>query len=324
MAPSSFLATLLLGFAAGASPDGGTGTATDGGALSAPEPLEKQRFLGLLEQGEGAFASGQFDDANLRFREADALLPTPEVAFNLAKVQEKRGRQAEELFFYRLYLRRAPSAEDGTEVRKRIAALLADASARGRGLLELEAETGQTPLSVRLGGDPLGELPTAALLPPGDFEVSVTFASGVSTRFVSVKTGEISTWVAAAPKAAVAELHAETPGVPAAEAAKAPAAPAAALSEVPTGKTSIARGASVALLAASGVALLAGSAFGLMARSDREALGAGRGTLTVAEGRALRTQAEGRGGLANTLWIGGGAGALAAGVLFFASSPEGE
>ncbi len=287
-------------------------TGNPDGGVSAED---KARFTALLLEGEAAFADGGYLEAAQTFRTADALISTPEVAFNLAKCHEKLQRSALETYFYRLYLRRAPRADDALEVKRRVQSLLESGAGEGRGLLELEAEPGERPLSAVVSGEPQATLPTALFVAPGDYEVQVAFESGVSRQLASVRTGEVSRVLALAPKqVAAGPLTVE----PSKEAAPLPALAVARGSPA----SSALHKTSFGLLAAAGAALVAGTAFGLLASQDASALQSGQGRLRVSEGQALKDSADAKGGAANLLWIGGGAGAVAGGILFALTLPE--
>jgi tetratricopeptide (TPR) repeat protein len=78
----------------------------------------------LFTQGVAAYQAGRFDEAARLLREADRLVPTPELAFNLARVYERMGEAPEAIRHFERYLREGrPSAEERADIERRIAAM---------------------------------------------------------------------------------------------------------------------------------------------------------------------------------------------------------
>jgi hypothetical protein len=267
---------------------------------------DQERFKAFFTQGEALYQQGEYGAAIWNFRQADRVRLTPEVAFDLAKCHEKLGDSAYTVYYYRLYLRRSPTASDALEVAERIGAVLATAEANGRGLLEVEA-TGAR--DAQIANQRYPDFPIAVFLPPGDYELSASFPSGLKKQQVSLKTGKTTT-VAFEPLA---------PPMLSAGEAEDWARPGVEASAPGDGRRN-AHYASYGLIGAGVVALAAGTAFGVMAANDLAA--SKNKNLPVSTARSLVTSANGKGATANILWIGGGVGAVAGGIMFALTLPE--
>jgi hypothetical protein len=302
-----FSAILMFALAAAPAPAVAAATAPGGDAATL------ERFKTLFTLGESLYAQGEYGAAIYNFRQADALRITPEVAYDLAKCHEKLGDTAFSTFYYRLYMRRAPNASDALDVAERVGAELAHAEAEGRGLLEVEA-TGSGKATV--DGQTFAEFPVAVFLPPGDYELTATFPSGLKKRLVSIRTGKTTTlhFEPMPPPLVMAEAGAEE-WVPDAEIAT---------TNKPGGKRSGARIASYVVLGASAAALAAGTMFGAMANGDAGRLQTEtqKKNIGIGEANDLQKSANGKAGTANLLWIAGGVGAVAGGVMFVMTMPE--
>lgn len=159
------------------------------GEVSLPGAAEQERFKSYFTQGETLYQQGEYGAAIWNFRQADSIRVTPEVAFDLAKCHEKLGDVAFATFYYRQYLKRAPNASDALDVAERVGTVLAKAEGEGRGLLEVQSP-GATELSVNNGR--FAEAPAVMFLPPGEYEVSARFPSGVKTMVTQIRTGKTS------------------------------------------------------------------------------------------------------------------------------------
>ncbi len=277
--------------------------------LSAPMPgeAESQRFQALFDRAEASFRAGDYGAAVALFRQADRQRVTPEVAFDLAKCFEKLGDAAYAVYYYRLYLKRAPEASDSLEVAARVGAALGRAEAAGQGFLELDAPRAT---GVRVDGRDFPEPPVAAFLAPGGYEVSADFPNGRRAMQVQVTTGRTTTVL----------FEPLAPPLLPLEQALAPEWLARGELSAPAPGPSRLRVASYAT-AGVGVALLvAGLALGLASSGDAARLG--DRALTVSEAQGLAGAASGKASAANVLFGVGGA-AVAFGALgFVVSMPE--
>lgn len=278
--------------------------------LAAPMPgeAESERFKVLFERAEAQFQAGDYGAAVALFKEADRQRVTPEVAFDLAKCFEKLGDDAYTTYYYRLYMKRAPSAPDTLEVAEKVGTSLAKAEADGQGFLELDAPRAT---AVTVEGRVFPEPPVALFLAPGEYEVSADFPGGHRTMMVHIVTGRTET---------VSFEPLQPPLVPMENALSAELL--AKGYDAPQGPgPSKLRIASYATAGAGVAMLIAGLALGLASGGDASRLSSDR-TLTVSEAQGLADAANGKATAANVLFGVGGA-AIAGGALMFVfSMPE--
>jgi hypothetical protein len=131
--------------------------------------------------GVEAFAAGHYEDAIAAFLTADALHPSPETSFNIAKAYEAQGDESHALSFYREYLRRAPEAADRNGVSTRIAKLSRRIAERG----VQQASFIVTPpgSAVLVDSEPIGAAPITLDLSPGQHTVEFRKAGFAPARF---------------------------------------------------------------------------------------------------------------------------------------------
>jgi tetratricopeptide (TPR) repeat protein len=278
--------------------------------LLAPMPgaAEAERFKNLFERAEAHFRAGDYGAAVALFRQADRLRVTPEVAYDLAKCFEKLGDEAYTVYYYRLYLRRAPDAPDTLEVAEKVGTALAKAESEGQGFLELDAPRAT---AVRLEGRQFPEPPVALFLAPGDYEVSAEFPGGTRTMTVHIVTGRTTT-VSFEPLAPpLVPLEDALPPELLARGALAPAGPGPSKLRIASYATA---GVGVAMLVAGLVLGLASSGDAARLESDR--------ALTVSEAQGLADAASGKAVAANVLFGAGGAAVAGGAILFVLSMPE--
>jgi tetratricopeptide (TPR) repeat protein len=115
--------------------------------------------------GVAAFAAGQYEEAIAAFLTADALHPSSETAFNIAKAYEAQGDHSHALQYYREYLRRAPSATDRDQVAKRISKLSEKVALRG--LQQASFIVSPVGAAVLVDSEPIGAAPVTLDLRPG-------------------------------------------------------------------------------------------------------------------------------------------------------------
>lgn len=281
--------------------------------LSVPPPVpmpgdaEAQRFKAAFEKGEALYQQGEFGAAIWNFRVADRQRVTPEVAYDLAKCHEKLGDAAYTLYYYRLYMLRAPKAPDTLDVAEKVGEALAQAENDGRGYLELDAPRAN---GVTVNGVRYPEPPVAVFLPPGDYDVVAEFPFGPRTMSVSISGG----------KTTAVHFEPLQPPLVAMEQALSPEALAKGLDKAEPPKTKGLRIGSYVVLGAGVAAFAAGAAMGALSSGD--AARAADKSLTVADAEAAAADANGKAVGANVLMSAGGA-ALAGGALMFVfSMPE--
>jgi hypothetical protein len=202
------------------------------------------------------------------------------------------------VFYYRLYMKRAPAAPDVLDIAERVGSELAKAESEGHGFLELEAPLAS---GITINKVLYPEPPVAVFLPPGDFEVFAEFPSGRRTMQVSLtagKTTSVSFEPVQPPSMSVENALPEgllARGLTAPE-KKGPAP---------------LRVGSLVTLSLGALALGTGLAVGAMANGDASAMA--NHSLAFSEAQALAASARSKGVAANTLLIAGGV-ALAVGA----------
>lgn len=281
-------------------------TLSAGPSLFMPGAPEKERFKTYFTRGEQLYAQGEFGAAIWNFRRADRVLATPEVVYDLAKCHEKLGDVAFAVYYYRLYLKRAPTAADALDVAERVGTALSRAEGDGRGFLEVEVEGGE---QLVIANQAYPEGPVALFLPPGDFEISGMFPGGSRSMVAQLRTGKTTTLVfePVAPPMVDAVL-----GAP--EAAVSTRGPRG------SGPSGL-RVTSYVTVGLGVVALGVGTLLGVLASSEASQLRTDK-SLTVAGATALSASANQKGVMANILWSAGGAAVAGGVVMFVFSMPE--
>ncbi len=272
-----------------------------------PGETESQRFKASFERGEAHFQKGDFGAAIASFREADRARVTPEVAYDLAKCFEKLGDEAYTTFYYRLYMRRAPSAPDTLEVAEKVGTTIARVETEGLGFLELDAPRAN---AVTLLGQRYPEPPVARFLPPGDYEVSAEFPNGLKTMSVQIRTGKTTT------------IHFEPlapPMVPLENALSAELVAKGVDSAVAPGPSPL-RVGSYVVVGVGLAALASGIALGVSSSAD--AASSMNRMQSVSQAQGLADAANGKAVGANLLYGLGGAAVAGGALMFIFSMPE--
>ena len=286
-------------------------------AAPAPVPMpgdtEAARFKEYFEQGEALYQQGDYGSAIFFFKLADSQRVTPEVAYDLAKVYEKLGDSAFSIFYYRLYMKRAPGAPDTLTVAEQVGKALTKAEAEGKGFLELEAPRAtMVTVSGAAGALRFPEPPVATFLPGGDYDIEATFPTGLKRMKVQMRQGQTST---------VSFEPVQPPIIPLESALPAELIARGVDSGEGLGKTSKLRIGAYTALGVGVAALATGFILGAMSSADANELRTNQ-TLTVKQAQALADSANGKGIGANLLWATGGAALAAGGLMFVFSMPE--
>ncbi len=279
--------------------------------LYMPGPAEQERFRTLFAQGEQLYKdAGKSQDPLLygaaihAFSRADAIHPTPEVAYDLAKSYEKIGAIPFATYYYRLYLRRSPNAADALDVADRVGTVLAKNEAEGRGFLEVTA-FGATQLSI--AGQSFPEAPVAIFLAPGDYELTGRFPDGAKRVAVSIRTGKTTS------------LSFEP--LPAPMISSTEGAPDAAIDvSASAGQHRLMRTSSSVVAGLGLAALITGTVLGVMSANDASQLSNHNLRVSQAQAYASSANAEGLG--ANLSWGVGGALVATGVVMWILSRPE--
>lgn len=272
-----------------------------------PGDTEAARFKAAFERGEALFQQGDFGAAIANFREADRARSTPEVAYDLAKCFEKLGDEPYTVFYYRLYMRRAPNAPDTLDVAEKVGIVLARIESEGHGFLELDAPRAD---AVTFQGHTVPTPPLAMFLPPGEYEVSAVFPSGLKTMSVQIRTGKTTTVFfepVAPPMVSLEDALSEDLVARGVEAAPG------------TGVKPL-RVASYAVFGVGLASLIAGITLGVLSGGDASA--AQNKQLTVGQAEALAGAANGKALGANVLFGVGAAATLGGALMFVFSMPE--
>lgn len=281
-------------------------------------PAAQENFKQWFTKGESLYAEGEYGAAIHAFRQADKLKTTPEVAYDLAKCHEKLGDTAFSTFYYRQYLRRAPTAGDALEVAEILGDALAKAEQDGRGLLEVDGSESAT---VTVAGQSYPDLPLAVFLAPGDYEIVAHFAGNTVKRSASIVGGRVTSVQMDRVQPPLL-AYGNDPVSSSWSENKNEAPPAAVEKSAPLDKRALLHTGSMGLIAAGAAALITGIAFGVMSSADRSRISNDRAQLTVTEGRNLARSASTRASTANVfLGLGIGVGA-AGGIMFALTLPE--
>lgn len=277
--------------------------------LQAPMPgeAESQRFKAAFERGEAHFQRGDYGAAIASFREADRARVTPEVAYDLAKCFEKLGDEPYTVFYYRLYMRRAPSAPDTLDVAEKVGIVIARLESEGQGYLELDAPRAD---AVTVADKRYPEPPVALFLPPGDYEVSAEFPTGAKKMSVQIRTGKTTslTFEPVAP-----------PMLPVEDALSADLVASGLEAAPPPGPSKL-RVTSYVVAGIGLAALVAGIALGVSSSSDAAA--AQNKDQVVSSAQGLAEAANGKAVGANLLFGVGGAAVAGGALMFIFSMPE--
>lgn len=282
-------------------------------AIGASEPVwmpgatEKESFKTYFTQGEKLYAQGEYGAAIWNFRRADRQLATPEVIYDLAKCHEKLGDVPFATYYYRLYLKRSPTASDALDVAERVGTALSQAEANGRGFLEVEVP-GAAGLVVNNQHYPEG--PLALFLPPGDYEVTGTFPEGQKRVVAQLRTGKTTTLVF---EPLSPPLLSATPGAPDEAVSRSVGRSG--------GGTSGARVASYVIFGLGVAAAGVGTALGVLAQGEANQLRTDK-TINFNQAQALANNANTKGLTANVLWGVGGAMVVGGVVMWIVSMPE--
>jgi tetratricopeptide (TPR) repeat protein len=139
-------------------------------AAAATSSTAQARF----EAGVAAYEDGRFREAIARFKEADQLSPSPLLSFNIAKVYDRMVDNPSALASYRDYLRRLPSAENGSAVLARIQQL--EQALRANGVQQLTVLTAPAGAGVLIDNVSRGVTPWTGELIPGPHTLALRLA----------------------------------------------------------------------------------------------------------------------------------------------------
>jgi tetratricopeptide (TPR) repeat protein len=135
---------------------------------------ERPEARASFDAGLAAYQEGRYRDAVERFKEADALAPSPLLSFNIAKVYERMGDNRSALGSYRAYLRRLPNADNQQAVRERIVAL--EQTLKASGVQQLTVSSTPAGATVAIDNVTRGVTPWTGELIPGPHTLALHLA----------------------------------------------------------------------------------------------------------------------------------------------------
>ncbi len=122
-------------------------------------------------------------------RGANLATMTAQSALELAEGCEKRSDRACAAYYYRLYLRRAPVANDSLLIAERVAEILLAEQENGRGLLEADAPGA---LKATIDGQEYTSFPLAVFLRRGRHDILVKFPGGNLRQGFEIATAKVT------------------------------------------------------------------------------------------------------------------------------------
>ncbi len=138
---------------------------------ASPQDQRKADAKRHFEAGAKAYARKNYSDAIDQFLEANRLVPSPALSYNIARAYDKIGNTAQALSFYRDYLRRAPAASDKKAVAATIEALEKKLMKKGVQQITVLSEPGRA--TVVIDGQPVGVTTWTGELYPGHHRLTL-------------------------------------------------------------------------------------------------------------------------------------------------------
>lgn len=135
----------------------------------------RARAMRTYDEGSAAFAAKRYKDAIDLFLEADRLVSSAALAFNISLAYEAMGDVSSTLRWSREYLRRAPDADDRHEVAGKVSHM--EQNLRDKGVQQLMVLSTPRGATVLVDGDPRGVTPWAGDLPPGLHDIELRLAN---------------------------------------------------------------------------------------------------------------------------------------------------
>jgi tetratricopeptide (TPR) repeat protein len=156
-------------------------------AASAETPSDERvaEAKARYQEGARAYAEQRYKDAVDLFLEADRIVSSAPLSFNIARAYEKLGDSSGALAFYRDYLRRDPGAKNAAEVRGFIEAL--EDKLAQKGVQQLSVRSTPKGATVVIDGEPVGVTPWTGDVAPGTHRVTLELRGyGASQRDVEL------------------------------------------------------------------------------------------------------------------------------------------
>lgn len=231
-------------------------------AAGKPDKATQDKARDAYKRGEEKMAAGEFEAAAAAYKEADALIPTPQAQYKMALAYDKAGKNKEALESYKALLANAlpdKMADQKAAAEKRVAEL-SEAAKPKAGTVKIASNP--TGASIKVDGEmSLDVTPATLTLKPGLHRIELSMKGReIVKKDVDVAAGANPDVTADLPEAAAA------PPPPATSSAPPPPPPATTSAEVapPKSKTP----AYVTLGIAGGAAVV-GTFFGLKALSAK-------------------------------------------------------
>lgn len=151
-------------------------------AAAAPADQRKVDARRHFKAGAKAYAAGNYSDAIDQFLEANRLVPSPALSFNIARAYDRIGNTAQALSFYRDYLRRAPGASDKKTVLATIDSL--EKKLMKKGVQQVTVLSSPARATVVIDGQPVGVTTWTGELYPGQHRLGVRLEGYQDTQKV--------------------------------------------------------------------------------------------------------------------------------------------
>ncbi len=145
----------------------GEGEEEDPAQIEARRTEAKMRY----EEGAQAYKEKRYKDAVDLFLEADRILSSAPLSFNIARAYEKLGDNSGALQWYRDYLRRDPQAKNAADVDALIEAL--EQKLAEKGVQQLTVRSRPKGATVMIDDAPVGVTPWTGDIPPGKRKVTL-------------------------------------------------------------------------------------------------------------------------------------------------------
>lgn len=283
-------------------------------AKAAPTAAETAELAKAKEAAQAAqrlYKQARYAEAILKFEEAAAIRPHPQITFNIGRCYEQLGEIGKAMRSYRDYLRLSPNAEDRQTVADAITNL--ERRLREKGVQQLMVFSEPANARINVDGKDLGNSPVSVELSAGNHTLSVS-AQGyekAERSFVMQLARGTEMTIALQPQGKPSDAPVATKVEPAKQPVLTPTAPAVTSSVVEK------KSPRVWTWVAGGVAVAgAGAGIGLGAVASGKANEYNTVTHTPAEAAKLRSDASSMATAANISYAVAGAAAVTAIILF--------
>lgn len=138
-----------------------------------PAELEARRTEAKMryEEGAQAYKEKRYKDAVDLFLEADRILSSAPLSFNIARAYERLGDSSGALQWYRDYVRRDPQAQNAAEVEAEIEKL--EQKLAEKGVQQITVHSRPRGATVLVDDQPVGVTPWTGDIPPGKHRITL-------------------------------------------------------------------------------------------------------------------------------------------------------